>query len=218
MNPKSTPQEFFAFMAPIALEIAAQIPKDKGELFPETIMVQAADETEWNTAGCWHGIEGWEGENNFAGISPNGKLGNYATVSDYVKAYVSTISQNAFGFPAVLQATNPTLQMTRLGKSEWAGSHYDVANDGRPGKDIIAIYSQYQTDIEEAIADAKKAKTYAPATTPEVKETDPAKTETETATASITALDLPVVLKFDVTQEGGKVTKIALVGASPVQS
>lgn len=175
-------QTFFNHFAPVALAICAMIDAEKGTMFPETLMVQAADETGFHTQGCSQGQEGWKGKNNFSGISPTvdgtPELADYATTDDYVKAYVQVIEQNAFGYPLVLQSTNPELQMVRLGRSSWAGSHYDAAKTGRPGHDLVSIYHAYQTEIESALNDARAAEHSDP-TPSEPAQSDPAPQQPE---------------------------------------
>lgn len=182
MIPQSTPQDFFTWFAPIADEISKRVAEtgDGHTLYPEVLMVQAADECKYNTAGCWHGNPEWKGENNFSGISPNGQLADYATLEEYMDDYVRVITFDAFGYPEVLASTNPELQMIRLGRSEWAGSHYDANKLGRPGVDLVNTYNSYRSIIESAIAVAQHAGIPAPvasrnpATTPAPAETNAA--------------------------------------------
>jgi hypothetical protein len=126
---------------------------------PETLLCQFADETGWHPEGTWHGIEGWRGKNNLAGISPGGQIGDYDTLDDFANAYVHVIEQDAYGFPAVLAETDIVRQCIDLGRSQWAGSKYDSDNTGRPGVDLTTIYQNYSQMIEDALNEARAAQT-----------------------------------------------------------
>lgn len=164
---KVNPVQFFAFVAAMAVTIEEKTTKRDAAgnltavLLPETAMVQFADETGWFTDGCSQGNPDWEGVNNFAGLSPNRILANYPNQAAFVDAYVQAIEQQAYGFPEVLAALNPILQMTRLGRSEWAGSNYDAGKTGRPGVDLIEIYNANKTIIEQEIGKERAARSAA---------------------------------------------------------
>lgn len=220
----STTQEFFNTVAPVALEINQLT---GGRMFPETLMVQFADETGFYAGGVWRGHDGWTGKFNLAGISPDTVAGHselsegstgaevgelqgllaiskdndfgpqtkqavvdyqtkhglvpdgivgpktwsallgipagphiadYASYDEFAQAYQHVIAQNAYGFPETLDATNPELQMVRLGRSQWAGSHYDAHKTGRPGIDLVTLYNDYRPEILAALS-AAQAKT-----------------------------------------------------------
>lgn len=121
-------------------------------MFPEVCLVQFWDETAGHVEGCNQGHPDWKGKNNYAGISLEGKILDFPDFEHFVEAYVSTITQNEYGFPQVLAATNPELQMARLGRSEWAGSHYDADNTGRPGVDLVNIYRADRGFIDIALS------------------------------------------------------------------
>lgn len=140
--------EFFRTLAPVAIYIS----KKTGEkLKPESILVQCADESGFDVRGCAQGHENWKGHYNMAGISPNGVIADYPNYQSFADAYVSTIMQNAFGFPQVLEAGTIELQLIRLGQSKWAGSQYDREKSGRPGIDLLTIWRDYRGLIEDAL-------------------------------------------------------------------
>lgn len=143
----SNPRDFFNAVGPIVVAISNRL---GAHVFPETLMAQFADETHFDETGTHP-----KGHNNLAGISPGGQIADFVSLAAFADSYVSTISQNDYGFPAVLEADAITLQMIRLGQSEWAGSHYDTNKSGRPGCDLIAVYMNFKTDIEDAISRAK---------------------------------------------------------------
>lgn len=161
-------QLFFAHVAPLALAIEERTTKYQtgvgrtAGMFAAVVVAQCADESGWHVEGVCEGKEGWLGVRNYAGISPNKKIANFATDEDFINSYVSTIEQNEYGFPDVLTATNPVLQIIRLGRSEWAGSQYDRAGDGRPGKDVLSIYQNHLVDIETALSNAQTIHAVAP--------------------------------------------------------
>lgn len=166
----STPKAFFAAVASIALAIeemtkTTQNGMRTGGMFPETLMVQFAEETGFHEEGVWQGNEGWKGKYNLAGISPSGGIADYTSYKEFEDAYVSTIKQDAYGFPAVLLAPNPETQMLRLGRSEWAiPYHYDrQGKGGRPGIDLTSLYQDYSREIADALNSARAALANKPA-------------------------------------------------------
>lgn len=130
-------------------QITNQVP----ELFPAVVMVQAAVETYYNVHGVSQGRIGWNGTNNFAGISPGGQIANYRNGTDYAQAYVSVIRQNGFGYPAVLAAKTEVEQMVALGSSEWARSHYSRNGEG-PGTELESVYGTDKALIEGVLVKA----------------------------------------------------------------
>jgi peptidoglycan hydrolase-like protein with peptidoglycan-binding domain len=145
----SVEQSFFTAVLPIAVEVHV---RTQGRMFPETLLVQFADETGFHIEGCSKGNPGWNGALNYAGISPRGTIADFQTKEAFIESYVGCITQNDYGFPAVLQSTNPILQMTRLGRSEWAGSQYDYNRTGRPGIDLVNIYTAHHDIINALVA------------------------------------------------------------------
>lgn len=143
-------QLFFDSVAPVALAIASQT-----TMLPEVLIAQFADETGFHAEGVWQGKEGWSGKFNLAGISPNGKIADYASYAEFGAAYVKTISTKGYGYPVVLAQRNISAQCTALGKSSWAGTRYDADKTGEPGKDLIGIYNRYRVEIESALTKAR---------------------------------------------------------------
>jgi hypothetical protein len=145
------PQAFIPSVAPVALAIHEL----ETRLFPEALIAQFADETGWYDGGCNGGRPDLPGRNNLAGISPDGKIANYPDLEAFAKAYVATIQQDAYGYPAVLAAKNPDAQMLAFGRSEWSTGHY--TRNGVEGGTLVAIYDENRTLIESAVAKAMAA-------------------------------------------------------------
>ena len=155
-----TTQIFFQEVAPVALAISATIQQSgKGRLFPEVLMSQFANETGWHAEGVWQGNPGWKGRYNLAGISPNGQIADYTNYTEFEQAYVSVITQSAYGFPAVLSSQNINTQFVALGRSDWAlPYHYDLQGKGsRPGIDLLQIYNDYKAQISAALDAARSS-------------------------------------------------------------
>jgi hypothetical protein len=105
-----------------------------------TVLTQWALETGWcaSNSGCSY--------NNLAGITCHGGCpctssgfcrypDTFAFADDWVR-----VIHNGY-YPGVLNSIGTTLrqQMTELGRSPWAASHYD--NGGGPGSSLINVYT-----------------------------------------------------------------------------
>lgn len=160
------PEAFFAAIAPMVKDIEAALDKEgRPGLPPNLVMAQAAIETGWNPMGCNQGMPGWRGAWNFSGISNAGKILNFASVAQYVAAYVRTIAlsyytgcftEDAVAAATALGASNwrtyvPLAERAAmaLGASPWAGSHYELPG-GEPGSALAEIISQYSGEMEQA--------------------------------------------------------------------
>ncbi|MGH7639508.1 MAG: hypothetical protein ACREN7_00250 [Candidatus Dormibacteria bacterium] len=117
---------------------AAKVASAGTGLSPCLFIVQWAQETGNGTcsncppaAGC----------NNYAGINGSGcgyGYAKYANLTDFANACVAVLHQNGYGYPAVLATAGQALhtQMTALGSSGWAASHYGSP----PGSDLWSLW------------------------------------------------------------------------------
>ena len=132
----ATALDFFHAYASLAEEAAKQ-----AHLLPETVLVQWAIETDF---GQSHAAQ----KNNFAGISRNGHVLSFPDKTAFVAAYAKTMG--LAWYAAVREADTPEAQMSALGASPWASSHY-AEPGGAPGSSLIAVYQQYQSTIRAAL-------------------------------------------------------------------
>ena len=132
----ATALDFFKAYAHMAEEAA----RDAG-ILPETVLVQWAIESDFAQSEATK-------QNNLAGISRNGHVLAFANPSAFLIAYGSTMRLGWYA--AVRDATTPEAQMSALGASPWASSHY-AEPGGAPGSSLIAIYQQYESAIQSAL-------------------------------------------------------------------
>ena len=144
-------QAFYRDIVAICAEIAV---RTGGKMLVGTQMVQAAEETGYYAGGCWRGIQGWKGLNNLSGISPDGKISDFATVQDYETAYVDVITQNGFGYPHVLEVSGLGVQeqIIALGFSKWNPAGY--AMGGQVAGKLLVIWGTDATIIHQVMQDA----------------------------------------------------------------
>lgn len=119
--------------------------KDK-RIFPETALVQWAVETSYGTSElCLK-------DNNLAGITTgDGKTFlHFANLEEFLNQYVDDLHLKYY--TDVLNQKNITEQMTELGLSPWAASHYKY--EGISGEELTNIYKTNLLDISHAIEDA----------------------------------------------------------------
>ena len=132
----ATALDFFHAYASLAEEAARQ-----AHLLPETVLVQWAIETDFGQSAATK-------QNNFAGISRNGHVLGFPDKTAFVAAYAKTMG--LAWYAAVREADTPEAQMSALGASPWASSHY-AEPGGAPGSSLIALYQQYQSTIRAAL-------------------------------------------------------------------
>jgi len=132
----ATAQEvgFWQAVAPTARAVASQVPG----LFPQTLLIQWADETGFNPTGTPPGS--W----NLAGISPGGHLAHYRSLQAFMRAYVATIRSPVYA--PVLAAPSVVAQLYALGQSPWASGHYALG--GVPGQALVDLYRANQGVVD----------------------------------------------------------------------
>jgi hypothetical protein len=93
---------------------------------PFLILAQWGVETGWGTSRAWRI------GNNYAGVSPGGKVANYADRAAGLAAYERALNQHYYDDVRKAGAEHPTDQLTALAKSPWAAGHYK-SRDGTVG-------------------------------------------------------------------------------------
>jgi hypothetical protein len=107
----------------------------QSSMWPGVILAQWADETGYGTSNAFvHG-------NNYAGVSGSGGVNYYPSKTAGLAAYIQTINLSYYNDVRAAYAIGPFEQMVQLGKSPWAGGHYDANGTGQPGIDLINIYN-----------------------------------------------------------------------------
>lgn len=140
----ATEQEIKAFWkayVPYAVQVNELDPR----IFPETALVQWAVETSYGTSElCLKDF-------NLAGISTgDGKTFlRFISLEEFVKYYVTELHLKYY--TNVLDQRNATDQMTELGLSPWAASHYKYEGDS--GEELTSIYKSNLTEISKSIDD-----------------------------------------------------------------
>lgn len=129
---------FFEHLAEEALQVQV------GHLRPETVLVQWALETDFGSS------EAAVSQRNYAGISRHGRLITFPSLAAFVAAYENTLHLG--WYQKVIAPGTPEEQMTALGESPWAASHYTEPG-GAPGSSLIAVYQQYDKLIAAALGD-----------------------------------------------------------------
>ena len=140
----ATEQEIKAFWnkyVPYAVKVNDM---DK-RIFPETALVQWAVETGYGTSELCLKY------NNLAGITTgDGKrFLHYVNLNDFLDQYVNDLHLRYY--TNVLDQRNATDQMTELGLSPWAASHYKY--EGVSGEELTSIYKSNLTEISKSIDD-----------------------------------------------------------------
>ncbi len=95
-------------------------------LSPCLFIVQWAEETGNGTCSNCPPASGC---NNYAGINGSGcgyGFARYANLTDFANAVIAVLHQNGYGYPALLRTAGQSLhtQITALGATGWAASHY----------------------------------------------------------------------------------------------
>lgn len=163
---------FFEAVKPLIHDVVAAVP----ELYPEVVAAQWADESEWNPGGIaanYPSDTAARGVNNFAGITNGRQLINFATTTDFVRAYVTAIQAN--WYDAVRSAKDPQEQAKALGESPWAAGHY-MPVGGYPGETLVQILLDFANELKDVFYPQSAAPT-----------SDPAKTTVEPTTSATTA-------------------------------
>lgn len=128
--------QFIRDVAPEALDCAAMVPG----LYPETCIVQWADETGWGAEARWSADP--------ANLSPGGTVARYPTRQAFIDAYASAM--NGPDYLEVRTTRGIEDQLLALGRSPWATGHYHAK--GQPeGETLVEIYRQWQSMITAAL-------------------------------------------------------------------
>jgi hypothetical protein len=98
-------------------------------------LAQWADET--NYGATLGGPDVW----NFAGVTDpsTGNLFSYPSEQAGLASYVQTANLSYYTAVKAAAGSGAEAEATALGKSPWAGGHYDSNNTGHPGVDLIDI-------------------------------------------------------------------------------
>lgn len=104
-----------------------------------TILAQWGIETGWGTSRAWR-----QG-NNYAGVSPGGRIASYDTRASGLEAYISTMQSPHY--TAVRAAGDGYAAAAALAASPWAASHY---NDGQALTSVLDRYQLTQYDAGDA--------------------------------------------------------------------
>jgi hypothetical protein len=110
---------------------AARAAADTG-LWTSVVLAQWADETAFGTSRAF--LLG----NNFAGVSPGGKIASYPSQAAGLSAYIETMDLATYDSVRAAKAAGARDQAVALGKSPWAGGHY-TAPGGEPGSSLVGI-------------------------------------------------------------------------------
>lgn len=113
------------------------------------VLAQWANETAYGAAPAF------ASGNNYAGVSPGGRVAAYPSRAAGLGAYISTMLSGYYN--AVRSATNATDAALALGQSPWAGSHYRDAAGGGPGSALVDIIDANDLTRYDAPASATAA-------------------------------------------------------------
>lgn len=94
------------------------------------ILAQWAIETGYGTSRAW--LKG----NNYAGVSPGGRLADYPTRTDGLAAYIATLQHRRYD--PIRHTSSAHGAAVALGQSPWAESHY-----GGDGRQLIQVMDQW---------------------------------------------------------------------------
>ena len=139
---------FYTQTKPIVEACLAALAQEGGYTTPDfaqLVAVQMADETGYDARGCAHGHPVWRGQNNWSGLSWQGKLINFASVGDYARAWARSMDDT---YQAVRHAASVIDAATALGASDWAMSHY-TTDPNRPGLTLIQMLQEYGPFLTE---------------------------------------------------------------------
>ena len=173
----ATPADIVTYLEKVKPIIAA-IRKARPHLFPETLAAQFADETYYGST------VGGTDQNNWAGISRNGRPLSFQTPEDFVTRYVAVM-----GLPyyeKVLAAADPAEQMKELGLSPWSASHYAAAGQAA-GTSLLSIWTD---DLEPHWSEVFGGASASSPTTAATSASTSASTSTATTTGNETP-DMP---------------------------
>lgn len=135
---------------------------------PESvILAQWGIETGWGTSSAWR-----QG-NNYAGVSPGGKVASYSDRAAGLAAYISTLLQGPYA--GVRAAGSADAAARALGNSPWASSHY-----GGGGADLLSVIQANNLTQYDSAQPAGQAGLFAQLTQPGAGGTTSAPTATLT--------------------------------------